>query len=108
MKTSINNIRATSNSYLFTGNYNDSIAFGIDTIISLTDEADIHLISTDIDGNISWINRIRGARGEYSQSLVEENEGNKYISGSFSKSLSSSPGLAKSYSSKSVAGKKTG
>ncbi len=80
---SIDHILTTSDSYLFTGNYNDSIAFGSDTLISFTDKSDIHLISTDIDGNISWINRIRGAKGEYSQSLVEENEGNVYISGSF-------------------------
>jgi len=80
---SIEHILTTSHSYLFTGNYYDSIGFESDTIISFNDEADIQLISTDIDGNISWINRIRGARGEYSQSLVEENEGNVYISGSF-------------------------
>jgi len=79
----IEHIHASSAMYLFTGNFYDSIGFESDTIVSYNDQADIQLIATDKDGNISWINRISGARGEYSKSVVSDVYANIYISGYF-------------------------
>jgi len=77
----IENIYADTTSYLFTGSYNDSISFGTDTLLSISSNSDVHLISTDLEGEISWIRKIRGVGSEYSYSLTKDDEGSIYISG---------------------------
>ncbi|MEN8202178.1 MAG: T9SS type A sorting domain-containing protein [Bacteroidota bacterium] len=77
----IENIYTDNTSYLFTGNYNDSISFGTDTLLSIGINSDVHLISTDLKGKISWIRKLRGVGSEFSYSVTKDDEGSIYISG---------------------------
>ncbi len=75
------NIFAKQSSYLLTGTFYDSIGFETDTIVPYSNLTDVHLLSADLDGTINWIRTIGGIGGEFSYSVLEDDNGNIYVSG---------------------------
>ncbi|MDF1572515.1 MAG: T9SS type A sorting domain-containing protein [Bacteroidales bacterium] len=74
-------IVATSDSYYMTGPYADSIGFENDTIVSVNNNYDVHLIKTDLDGNVNWVRSIKGDLADNSWSLTTDENDNVYIAG---------------------------
>ena len=59
----------------------DSIGFETDTVVPYSSQSDVHLLSADLDGTINWIRTIGGIGGEFSYSVLEDDNGNIYLSG---------------------------
>ncbi|MCF8346874.1 MAG: SprB repeat-containing protein, partial [Bacteroidales bacterium] len=71
-----------TNSYAFVGMYTDSIAFyNLDTIVSANNSPDIHILNTDLNGNINWIRSIKGDNLEYDYAIAADETGDIYVAG---------------------------
>ncbi len=79
-------ISAGSDHYLFSGMFADSILIEIDTLVSLNNSFDIHLLKTDLDGNVDWIRTIKGDQDEYCYSITSSPENDIYLGGYYSSS----------------------
>jgi len=74
-------IEQNSTSYFFAGAYADSVIIEDDTVVSMNKDFDVHLFSTDFDGNVNWIRSIKGMQAENCYSLAVDNEENVYVNG---------------------------
>jgi hypothetical protein len=74
-------IDATENHYYFSGFFADSTIFPNDTIVSLNNSYDIHIIATSLDGDVEWIRKIAGKGDDLSYGIVVDESDNVYLSG---------------------------
>jgi hypothetical protein len=74
-------IVAGENEYYFTGTYEDSVIFDIDTLISFNGTQDVYVYKTDLSLNGLWIRKFTGPGLEYCYSVDTDNNANVYIGG---------------------------
>lgn len=75
-------IASDNTSYYFAGLYADSIIIENDTLVSLTEgNFDVHLIKTDLEGNVGWTRSIIGTIDEYASAVALDEYGDVYIAG---------------------------
>ncbi len=84
---SIYSVIPTTDSYLMSGIFADSIVLENDTIVSLNEGYDIVLFETNLTGNVLW-HRTIGSEGlDYSFSSIKDPDGNIYIGGYYGGSI---------------------
>lgn len=82
----INSVALTSDSYVFSGYFRDSINLDGDTIVSLSNSLDNFLFKTDFSGTKDWINLIKGESTEVLVTSISDPENNVYVSGYYNSS----------------------
>lgn len=70
-----------SDYYVFSGVFLDSTGFENDTIVSLDNSNDAHILVTDFDGNIQWLRTIQSSLSDFSYKSVIDNDDNIYVTG---------------------------
>mgnify|MGYP006288601483 CR=1 FL=1 len=74
-------IKNTSNHYLLTGIFSDTIGFDTDTVVPFNESSDVHILKTNLQGDIEWIRVIAGNKNELSYSIILDDEENIYVTG---------------------------
>jgi len=66
--------------YTMTGVFSDTVFIENDTLSSIS-ELDVHVLRTDLQGDVEWIRRIQGDGYVYSYTIGTDPENNSYVAG---------------------------
>ncbi len=70
--------------YIINGVFADSVRIESDTIVSESiNYYDVHIIKTDLDGNVQWVRKVQGNLHDYSYNSTIDPSDNIYITGYF-------------------------
>lgn len=75
-------VTVSDNQVYITGLFSDTASFGSNTLTTIGD-TDMFVAAYDLDGNLNWLSRGGGLKGEIGFSIASDAAGNAYVAGYF-------------------------